>query len=128
MPTPAEHAKKAFDQYKARTTSLEGIFEQTLKIVQEMQSRIESELFAGMQYKGGEFARTDNKLVQSAAKLGTLVSQLQSLSLKMLKERKKQADNMSLDAKIDHMVVFAQKLPKGYQRAFVEKLREVGIV
>ena len=128
MPTVAEHQKKAFDKYKSRSTSLEAVFDQTLKIISEMQDRIESELFAGLSYKGGDFARTDNRLIQSAAKLGTLVTQLQGLAIRLAREKKKQADNMSLDAKIDHLVTFASKLPKGYQRAMVEKLREVGIV
>ena len=121
----SEHAQKHYKEYAKRDTSMQDVFEQTLKIVQELQSRVGSEMFRGMQYKDakeGFGIPLDSSLVKSAQGLGTLVVRLQGLHMKMLKEGELQASKMSLEEQMKYVVNFVKKLPPGYKQTLIQEL------
>lgn len=109
-----EKSKDYYEKYLARDAQMHNVFAQSLKIVQELLSRIEREMFQGMQYKAEEdpeFSNFDPQLTKSAEGMGKLVAQLQSIHLRMLKEGEKQAKNMSREEKVKQAIRFINKLP-----------------
>lgn len=122
-----EYSTEYMAEYKEREASVSGVFEQTLRIVQELQSRVEREMFRGMQYKAEQDSRWSNydpKINKSASDLGKLVAQLQTIHLRMLKEGERQAKNMSREEQMSACVAFIKRLPRGYQEIILRDINE----
>ena len=109
-----EHAKEYHKEFMARKVGMDAVFEQTMRIVQELQRRIECQLTMGMQYKGAdnpEMAEFDSDLAKSAEGLGKLTSTMAGIHLRLLKAGIEKAESMSLEEEVDHMIEFFSNLP-----------------
>jgi hypothetical protein len=118
-----ENAADYYKEYQDREVQVQDVFLQSMKIAQELQSRIEREMFSGMQYKGKDdpsMSLFNPALNKSAEGLGKLVAQLQGIHLRLLKEGEKQARNMSREAKVEQAVRFIKKLPAA-EKARIKK-------
>jgi len=121
-------ADKFYQEYLDREVDMAEVFDKQLRLVQELQNRIEHEMFKGMQYKANErgsgVSLYDPKLTKSAESLGKLVVQLQGSHLRILKEGERARKKMSLDDKVDATIKFIRSLPKGYLLKITDALKE----
>ena len=116
-----EHQDRFYKDYLEREASMAAVYEQTLRLTQELLNRVEREMFKGMQYKAmqdgnPDFPAHNKELAKSAEGLGKLVVALQRAHLQLLKEGERQRKNMSLEEKMAYMVRFAKALPKDKRR------------
>ena len=109
-----DHEAEYLKKYNKRKVRVDDVFTRTVKIVDELLSRVEREMHRGMQYKADKDPTQTNydpAIIKSAEGLGKLVAQLQSIHLRLLKEGERQAKNMSREEKIQFCVKFIKKLP-----------------
>ena len=115
-----------YKKYLKREASMTGVFDSTLRIVNELLSRAECEMFRGMQYKSEKDPTQSNwdpAVSKDVQGLGKLAASLQSIHLRLLKEGEKQAKNMSQEAQMAACVTYIKKLAPGYR---AQVMRELG--
>jgi hypothetical protein len=116
------HQERFEESYRAREASIDRVYSQTLKIVQELLSRLEREMFRGMQYKAEKdknMSLHDPGLCRSATGLGKLVTSLQNNHLRLIKEGERITKKMSQEEKIRSAARFVKKLPDSLKRQFI---------
>lgn len=123
-----DHQEAYYKKYLKRESSMQGIFDTAVKIVDELLSRAESEMFRGMQYKSEKDPTQSNwdpRVSKDVQGLGKLVTSLQTSHLRLLKEGEKQANNMSLEAQISACITFVKKLAPGYRAQIKRDIAEI---
>jgi hypothetical protein len=110
-----DHQQEYLQAYLDREVEMDTVFKRTVKVADELLSRVEREMHRGMQYKADQDPTQSNfdpKVSKSAEGLAKVVAQLQSIHLRLLKEGERQAKNMSREEKIQYCVKFISSLPK----------------
>lgn len=122
-----EKAALFIAKYDDTKATMQGVFDQTVKIIQEMQSRVEREMFRGYAHKSADDTAHilhDPALVKDLVSIGKVVSSLATVGLRITKAGIESAEGMSIEEQMRLCVNFILELPQTYQRTIIDELNE----